>query len=416
MPHYEQARVELAKVNVAEERSFLDALRRVTVVAAATLSVGRVSVWRFIDEDRAIRCHFLHQPGHSDVSDGAILHRPDFPAYFQALEEHRVVRVNDLAADPLAAEFHDAYLRPLGITAMLDAPVYQGGRITAVVCHEQLDTPRTWTSQEAEFAAAVADALARLYGEATLAGARDSLGAYRRQLEQLRHLGAIGRLAAGMAHDFGNVLLATGGGAELIETTDGVDPEIREIAASIRSASERGRALVESLLRLARPGGTRPAVVDVGAVLRQAEAVLRISAGRSVALRLETPAGVPRVLIDPTELERAVVNLVLNARDAMPEGGTVLCRTFESPSRRADEMASFVVVEVRDEGHGMDERTMGRIFEPFFTTKGDKGTGLGLSIVQQTVVLAGGFVEAESVPGKGTTIRLHLPAIGTPVA
>jgi len=297
---------------------------------------------------------------------------------------------------------------------MLDAPVYQAGKVTAVVCHEQLHTPRTWTSDEAEFAAAVADTLARVYSEAMLAGTRDTLGAYRRQVEQLRHLGAIGRLAAGMAHDFGNVLLATRGGAELIETTDAVDPEVRSIAASIRTASDRGRALVESLLRLARPATTRPAVVDVSASLRKSESVLRISAGRAVALRLETPGGLPRVLIDPTELERAVVNLVLNARDAMPGGGSVLCRTFTSAPRRADDSGAFVVVEVRDDGDGMDEATMGRIFEPFFTTKGERGTGLGLSIVQHTIVLAGGFVEAESVRGRGTTIRLYLPAIGGP--
>lgn len=414
MPRYDQARLNLARISVSAERPFLTALHDVAVVAASELRVARVGIWRFLDDGGAIRCHFLHQPGHADVAEGAILHRADFPRYFNALEQRRVVRVNDVMSDPLAAEFRDSYFAPLGITAMLDAPVYQAGRVSAIVCHEHVAAPREWTADEAEFAAAVADAVARLFGESMLAGARDSIGACRRQVEQLRHMSALGRLAAGMAHDFGNVLMVTQGGADLIAGHPVLDADVAEAVKSIAAASARGRRLVEALLRLARPAAVRPAVVDASSVLTKADAMLRVSAGRHVRLVIEAPSGLPRVLIDPDELERAVINLVINARDAMPNGGEIRCRVYERSARRTEDDAAFLTVEVRDTGHGMDEDTMGRIFEPFFTTKGARGTGLGLAVVQHTVVMAGGFVEAESTPKRGTTIRLCLPVIGAP--
>ena len=122
-----------------------------------------------------------------------------------------------------------------------------------------------------------------------------------------------------------------------------------------------------------------------------------------------------RVLIDPAELERCLVNLVINARDALPDGGDIRCRAFEGP-RRPGDTAPIVTIEVQDAGLGMDAETLARAFEPFFSTKGDAGTGLGLSVVQQAIVMAGGFVEADSAKGRGTTVRLGLPAIGAPLA
>ncbi|MEZ5420755.1 MAG: ATP-binding protein [Vicinamibacterales bacterium] len=397
--HFDTARIRLARVAVTAERPFAAALREVAIVAAEALAVGRISVWRYLDDRAAIRCDFLYQPGRDAVCEGAILHLRDLPIYARMLALRRVIAVNDVRGDALADEFREPYFEPLGITAMLDAPIYHQGEVAGIMCHEQLDTPRVWTSDEAELAAAVADAVGRLYEEARLVSASDSLGAYRSQVEQLRHLSGLGRLAAGMAHDFANVLLVADGHAELALAHPAATDALRADIQAILDVNARGHRLVHALLRLARPSSQRPRVVDVKAVVDNAAPMLRMAAGARVTLTVETASGMSRVLVDPAELERCLVNLVLNARDALPDGGHIRCRGFESAPRRQPNAAPIVTIEIEDDGQGMDPETLRRAFEPFFSTKGAAGTGLGLAVVQQTVVMAGGFVEA--VPRRG---------------
>ena len=412
--HHDTARIRLARVTVSPERPLSAALHDVAAVAADALAVGRVSIWRYLDDRRAIRCDFLYQPGYPGVSDGAILQLRELPVYARMLGLRRVVTVNDVRGDPLGDEFRESYFEPLGITAMLDAPVYRQGEVAGIVCHEHLGTARVWTSDEAELAAAVADTVSRLYDESHLASATDALGTYRRQVEQLRHLSALGHLAAGMAHDFANVLLVADGHAELILAQGAADPSVRADAQAILDVNARGHRLVHALLRLAKPSSQRPKVVDVKAVLDNAAPMLRMAAGPLTRLTIETQAGMARVLIDPGELERCLVNLVINARDALPEGGEICCRAAETAPQRPGDGAPTVTIEIQDAGHGMDPETLARAFDPFFSTKGEAGSGLGLAVVQQTIIMAGGFVEARSETGGGTTVRLGLPAIGAP--
>jgi len=412
--HHDTARIRLARVTVSAARPLAAALHDVAAIAAEALAVGRVSIWRYLDDRRAIRCDFLYQPGYPDVSDGAILQLAELPVYARMLGLRRVVPVNDARGDPIGDEFRESYFEPLGISAMLDAPVYRQGDVAGIVCHEHLGSARVWTSDEAELAAAVADATSRLYDESHLASATDALGTYRRQVEQLRHLSALGHLAAGMAHDFANVLLVADGHAELLLARPAADQAVRADAQAILDVNARGHRLVHALLRLAKPSSQRPRVVDVKAVIDNAAPMLRMAAGPLTRLTIEAQPDMARVLIDPAELERCLVNLVINARDALPEGGEIRCRAIETVSRPGGEGAPVVTIEVQDAGHGMDAETLARAFDPFFSTKGEAGTGLGLAVVQQTIIMAGGFVEAESAAGGGTTMRLGLPAIGAP--
>lgn len=412
--HFDTARVRLARVSVSAGHPLAAALHEVAVIAAEALAVGRVSVWRYVDRRQAIRCDFLYQPGRPDVSEGAVLDLRELPMYARMLGLRRVVPVNDAQGDALGDEFRDTYFEPLGITAMLDAPVYHQGEVSGIVCHEHLLTPRSWTADEEDLAGAVAETVARVYDEAELASAQDTLGSYRRQVEHLRHVSALGRMAAGMAHDFANVLLVADAHAEQIKARHDAG-NVGSDAQAVLDANARGHRLVHALLRLARPSALRPRVVDVGAVVATTVPMMRMAAGPDVPVTLEVAGGLPRVLIDPAELERALVNLALNARDAQSGDGGIRCRVFEE-ARRPGGGAPVVVVEVRDTGRGMDAETLARAFEPFFTTKGEAGTGLGLAVVEQAIVMAGGFVEAESAPGSGTAIRLCLPAIAGPTA
>ncbi len=410
----EAARLQLAKISIADGRTLRDALAELAAIASACLSVDRVTIWRLVDEDRAIQCHYLHQPLQQDVVEGAILFVSDFPKYFEACQARRVVPVMDVDSDPIALEFRDSYLRPLGISAMLDATIYQSGDIVGVVCHEHVGPAREWTAPECDFAASVADAVARLLEEHARLRAEGSLGEYRSRVAELQRIGAIGRLAAGIAHDFGNILMSINRYAAVIARAAADDPSVVAAVADLSRTVDRGSQLTKELLTLGREGSEKPSVVDLKDVLERELGVLATAAGANVALSLHVAPRVSRVLIKVSQFERVLLNLIVNARDAMPSGGSIALELREATHARAGRDETFVVVEVRDTGEGMGPATRAKIFEPFFTTKAERGTGLGLAIVKQIVTLSGGFVDVASQPGLGTSVRVFLPRIAGP--
>ena len=408
------ARIRLGDVVLDPTQGLEPALQAVAAIAADTLQVPRVSIWRFIDARRSIRCTFLYQPGWPHVRESAVLRASDIPNYLRLVERKGVVSVMDNATDPLAGEFRELYLTPLGISAMLDAPIVERGRVDGIVCHEHIGPPRQWTQAEGDVAAAVADAVARLSAEWARLQAERALSSYERHAEKLQHLSMLGRTAAGIAHDFRNYLTVVVASSEEIREAAPDNPVVVEAARQIIDASERVGTMVRELMALGQDRVLSPRVVDPRDVLERSQTLLQAAAGSSVKLTITPGPPVRRVLIDRVQLERALVNLVVNARDAMPAGGSIAVDIAERAGGGLTPGDEFVMIAVRDTGAGIDEATLERVFEPFFTTKGDAGSGLGLATVQQIVVLAGGRVEIESEVGKGTTVRLLLPAIAPP--
>ena len=405
------ARVRLSRLNLAAGKTLRQGLQEVAEIAATALNVNRVSVWRFINDRSAIRCEFLYQPARQSHYEGAILHAHDFPNYFRTLEVRRVVPVIDIAGDPLMDEFREAYFRPLGISAMVDVPIYESGAVTGIVCHEIVGPARSWTRQDCEFAATVAEVIARLHEEAARRRVELQRDTFEEQVTELQRLGDLGRLAAGLAHDFSNILHVVVGFAETIADATGDQAPLRPAVDGLVAALDRGVLLMTELKALGKAEGSRPRVLDVVECTNQMRELLAKAAGPTISLSLEIGAHVGQVFIDQSQYERALLNLVVNARDATPAGGPIAIAVREG--RRANhghDGGAYVVVEVTDRGVGMDRHTI-RMFEPLFTTKGDKGTGLGLAIVQQIVTLAGGFIEVESALGAGTSVRLFFPKI-----
>jgi two-component system, cell cycle sensor histidine kinase and response regulator CckA len=246
------------------------------------------------------------------------------------------------------------------------------------------------------------------------------------RLEEVLRLEAVGRLAGGIAHDLNNMLGAILGFSELLVRTFTVgDPRAADVEQII-GAAQRSAQLTRQLLAFARRELIQPRSLDLNQVVRGAEAILRPVIGENVrlTLRLSPRGGV--IFADPARVEQILINLVLNARDAMPQGGRVTVETATlsledlAVKRRIDsgapETSRYVMLAVHDTGHGMDAATLQRIWEPFFTTKpAGRGTGLGLSVVYGSVQQSGGFVWAESAPGEGTVIQAYWPEFqGTP--
>lgn len=238
---------------------------------------------------------------------------------------------------------------------------------------------------------------------------------------QAQKLEAVGRLAGGIAHDFNNLLCVILGYSQLAASSLGDAHPEAERLQQVVAAGKRAEALTRQLLAFSRRQVLQPRVVDLHEVLRGLEKLLRRLIGEDIDLRIELSAGTPVVRVDPGQLEQVVINLAVNARDAMPSGGTLTIRT---EIRRVDGAAAFVgeqvapgawvVVSVEDTGTGIDEATQAHLFEPFFTTKAEGlGTGLGLATVHGIVRQSGGHVGFSSRVGQGTRFEVWLPRLET---
>ncbi|MDX1623588.1 MAG: ATP-binding protein [Gemmatimonadota bacterium] len=246
---------------------------------------------------------------------------------------------------------------------------------------------------------------------------RDATG--RKRLEtELRHsqkMEAIGRLAGGIAHDFNNLLTVIRGYTQmLLERASPDDPEDAPVR-EIHDAAERAAALTDRLLTFSRRGASAQEEVDLNGLVEGIEGMVDRLVGDDVRVETDLEPDLPAVVADPRELEQVIVNLAINARDAMPQGGTITIATgnFEADPDEGEEIPrGSVRLTVADEGIGMDEATRARVFEPFFTTKGKgEGTGLGLSTVYGIIEQSGGAIRVESRPGEGSAFHILLPPL-----
>lgn len=237
-------------------------------------------------------------------------------------------------------------------------------------------------------------------------------------LAQTQRMQAVGELTGGVAHDFNNLLTVIQGNAELLtESFRDRDPESAELAGMIDSAARRGAELTRSLLAFARRQALEPRVVRINSLLKEMGGLLRRTLGAHVDLKLKTHDDEWPVLIDPAQLETAVLNLVVNARDAMGEGGWLTIETANvqldrayADTRTDISPGDYVLIAVSDTGCGIEAGNLERVFEPFFTTKPKgRGTGLGLSMVYGFIKQSQGHVAVYSEPGEGTTVRMYVP-------
>ena len=241
------------------------------------------------------------------------------------------------------------------------------------------------------------------------------------QFRQAQKMEAVGRLAGGIAHDFNNILTVINGYSEILCGRLGADDPNRELVAEIQKSGERAANLTRQLLAFSRKQVLLPQVVQLNTILGELAKLLRRLIGEDVELALQPEPALGVARVDPGQFEQAVINLAVNARDAMPDGGRIVIATRNVELAAADVVGHpdvrpgpYVLVTVTDTGHGMDEGTKHRIFEPFFTTKEPgKGTGLGLAMVYGFVKQSDGHIEVASEVGRGTTFRVFLPRAET---
>lgn len=308
-----------------------------------------------------------------------------------------------------------------GSRLVLTAPVIEGDTVLgSVYLRTVLESPTRRAMRYAGFALLIVMA-ALLVAVLGAAGAREA-EAYRKlkaeirerekaedALRQSQKMEAMGQLTGGVAHDFNNLLMVASSGLDLLERTS--DPARRDrLRQGIRQAVDRGASLTQQLLAFSRRTPLKPEVIDIGERLAGMHAILDRSLREDVTVQMKLPPDLWRVEVDASQLEVAVLNIAINARDAMPDGGTIIIEARNEPSGRPDGAGDMVRLAIRDTGVGVAPEMVSRLFEPFFTTKAvGKGTGLGLSQVYGFARASGGEVGVESVVGEGTTIWLRIP-------
>ena len=243
------------------------------------------------------------------------------------------------------------------------------------------------------------------------------------QLRQAQKLEVVGRLAGGIAHDFNNLLMAIMGHSDLLLLHLSADAPLRGRVEGIRETAQRAAALIRQLLAFSRQQVLQPTVLDLNAVVANMEPMLRPLIGEHIELVTSLDPALGHVKADPGQIEQVVMNLAVNACDAMPHGGRLTVTTAHSERDDAYARAHigvtpgrYVLLAVSDTGCGMDAETQVHLFEPFFTTKKPgKGTGLGLAIVYGIVTQSGGHIEVASTLGRGTTVTIALPRVDDPI-
>ena len=520
--------------------------------ATRTFAVERASIWLLDDGQSGLVLHDLFEATPKQHSKGTNLSIGQYPSYIRALEtEPYSLAAHNAQNDPRTRELAASYLLPLGITAMLDAPIRRQGRVIGVLCLEHLGPPRIWTAEEQTFAGSLA-AMATLTLEAadrrqaqealeqhirertselqrttahlqtiieesplaiieldqdgrvttwnaaatTLFGwtkhevigqelpyvplgeerasdelwtdvmrgaAPRNLGLRRQrkdgtvvdvnmwgsllqghegqtagsigffinvtehkqledQLRQAHKMEGIGRLAGGVAHDFNNLLTVINGcAALLLDQVRGEDP-LRMSLTEILAAGQRAAALTKQLLAFSRRQVLTFQVFDLNEALTSTTSMIERLIGEDITLVRDLHHQPCTIRADRGQIDQVILNVAVNAKDAMPDGGrlTIATRTLvitrDNPSLHSGLLpGAYVHLMIRDSGKGMDRETLSHIFEPFFTTKEEgKGTGLGLATVYGIVKQSHGFIFADSQPDAGTTFDVYFPLVDAP--
>jgi signal transduction histidine kinase len=391
---FETARLRLAEIRNEGQQAKQAAYRIACRHSAEALQVERVSVWLFGDGDLSIECMLCYERTGATFTSGARITRETCPEYFDAIASRRVVVAHDARSDERTRGLA-GYLAETGIGAMLDAPIYRDGRVIGVVCHEHMGGVRNWTEKEAGFAAAVADMLTILIEQAERSELRAALEAQQRADAQQHKMQALLRLSRVVVHDLSNVLTVATLQASILPREADVDAASLDMQQVLKYSTK-----LLNQLRDFCEERTPNLRVEVVSVMRGFEPVLASLLGREVRFELECAMEPVELAISKVEFEQLVLNLVMNARDAVAERGRIRVALRREPEH--------VLLEVEDDGPGIDEREQQRLFEPFYSTKPGH-TGIGLAAVYGIVERARGTLELDSARGRGTRFIIRLP-------
>jgi len=404
-----------------------DALRKIIKVDAATLDVERVNVW-FFDQARAkIICVGGYILSENKYETGGEILLKNYPRYFGALEEMMVIQADDVSVCEETQELKEAYFDKLGIVSLMDAAIRSHGKTIGVICHEHVGQRRSWSQEELEFVSSVADRISliiewleRKRVEDELQVAYNKLRQSQEELVQSAKFKAIGQLASSVAHEVRNPL------AIILQSIDylreRVPDQHREVIQVAANNIKRANTIIGTLMDFSKVKALSMAQEDVNSIIEDSLALTRYSNHEDkIKVVKELSDNLPKILVDRQKIVQVMINILLNAIQAISGEGNIFVRTYLAefnqrqgvPSEEKTEsqfsLKQGVVIEVEDEGVGISEENMNNLFRPFFTTKETMtGIGLGLSVVKEIILMHNGKIDIKSRLDHGTKVTITL--------
>lgn len=419
----------LARSGAIDSGDLTAAFREITEAASTGLDIERVGVWLYEDDTKdAMSSPDLYLRTQQEHATAPVLSHTAFPTYFSELAKERVIPAGDAHTHPATAELSEAYLTPLGIGALLDAPIRFGGKMVGLVCHEHVGPAREWTQEEINFAGAMADSVARAMAAHERLNAVEALREANRTLEdrirdrtaqlaqsndQLKQLHRHkDEMFQNVSHELRTPLTLIMSPLERLLEDEALAEAHRPALMGMRKNAFRLLGMINDLLDLAKLEATalefHPVPVDVhGTCARMVAELESAAADRGIALRFTGASEATWASLDPQFFERVLVNLLSNALKFTPKGGSITVDL--------DGSDPGLSVSVTDTGPGIPKDAQARIFERFAqvdggTTRRQGGTGLGLALVRELTALMGGTVQLHSEAGRGARFTLRFPA------
>ena len=407
MIHFQNALLALAKMDPLDLES---SLYRITELDAETMGVERVSIWFFNDDRSEIVCQDLFHLGRGNHEKGARLKSVDFPVYFRALGENRILAADDAARHPSTREFTQSYLVPHGITSMMDVPIWRRGKMVGIVCHEHTGPLRNWTLEERDFSVSIADLVSltlesseRKKAEDALREKAEELKRSNRELEQFAYIAS---------HDLQEPVRKVIAFVDRLKSLESNREEQEKYLNRIQSAAFQMRQLIDDLLDYSRIS-TRAKPFDsinLDHIINESLYQLELRVAECGAEITVSP--LPRIKADRVQMMKLFQNLLSNAlKFRRPE---------ISPRIRVEGEIlkdGRLEIQVIDNGIGFDTKHLEKIFQPFqrLHSRGEyEGSGIGLAVCQKIVDRHQGELTAESRPGQGSVFIVRLPLEGKP--
>lgn len=403
-PSYESARLELARLRIDSRAAYDGAIVRAAELSARTLGVERVGVWLFdAGEPSVLHLEHLFVASTGEHTDGELLAVSLPTRYRDALLTHKALAIDDARSDLVTSELTQGYLAPLGITSLLDAPLFLRGEVAGVICHEHVGAPRRWTTQEIDFACTLADTASLVCEQARRLSLERELREQVASVAASENMETVTLLVRSLAHELGNVFTATRLGTDQLARTG--DEATRALTTAMGDALSVGERLARDLRQFADRSSSQPpaAHTPIDLLLARFGPILELLTRGVATLEVRAEPGLVLGL-DDTAVEQIVLNLVLNARDALAGAGRT--GQVHVEVERAERGA---LLRVRDDGPGIGPTVRAQLEREYFTTK-PHGTGLGLSVARRLAQAANGELRIVDVP-VGACIELCLPRV-----
>lgn len=396
---------------------FRAACAQINETACKVLDVGRCSVMMFTEEFESMQAIDLYVTAKDEHFNGYVTEAKDFAEYFALLQDHRVLAISDPFNDPRTREFPKEFLDKRSVHSMLDVSIRRAGVTIGSVRFSEVRAPRIWREDEINFAADLAQQVARVHGMVETNALQQHQQELEKRVLQAQKLESLGVMAGGIAHDFNNLLVVIMGNSDLVGSMLESGTRERELVNEIENASRRAAELCQQMLAYSGHTTFESKIFDLSTLVEEMTHLLRASITQRAQVEYRFESGLPFIAGDPTQVRQVIMNLIVNASEAVGDsGGNIQVKTGSGLFTPGDgkhgidvaKAGLHVYLEVRDDGCGMTEDVLERIYDPFFSTK-FTGRGLGLASILGIMRACGGGIGIKTAPGQGSTFQVLFP-------